>query len=68
MRKKLRRGNNLLENGYDMRIVQGLLGRTNVEMTLVYTRVLNRVRGGTNGRIEWYRLDVESASLQQREA
>lgn len=32
----------LLEDGYDIRTLQELLGHTDVSMTMIYTRVLNR--------------------------
>jgi site-specific recombinase XerD len=32
----------LLEDGYDIRTVQGLLGPKDVKTTMIYTHVLNR--------------------------
>ncbi len=32
----------LLQNGYDIRTVQELLGHKDVKTTMIYTRVLNR--------------------------
>jgi hypothetical protein len=34
----------LLEGGYDIRTVQGLLGHAHVETTMIYTHVLNAGR------------------------
>lgn len=36
----------LLEDGYDIRTLQELLGHTDVSTTMIYTRVLNRDRLG----------------------
>ncbi len=42
----------LLEDGYDIRTVQELLGHTNVETTMIYTHVLNRGGRGVRSPLD----------------
>ena len=42
----------LLEDGYDIRTVQELLGHRNVKTTMIYTHVLNRGGKGVNSPID----------------
>jgi len=42
----------LIESGYDNRTVQGLLGRSSVKSTMIYTHVLNRGRIGVVSPID----------------
>ena len=42
----------LLEGGYDIRTVQGLLGHKDVKTTMIYTHVLNRGRKGVKSPVD----------------
>ena len=42
----------LLEDGYDIRTVQELLGHKNVKTTMIYTHVLNKGGKGVRSPIE----------------
>ena len=42
----------LLENGYDIRTVQELLGHASVESTMVYTHVMNKGGRGVHSPLD----------------
>jgi integrase len=42
----------LLEDGYDIRTVQELLGHCNVETTMIYTHVLNKGGRGVRSPLD----------------
>ena len=60
----------LLEDGYDIRTVQELLGHKDVQTTMVYTHVLNRGGRGVDSPLDRLRkgISVESRGIMRTEA
>ena len=52
----------LLEKGYDIRIVQELLGHKDVQTTMIYSHVLNRGGHGVRSPLDRFRKAVGSES------
>ena len=60
----------LLEDGYDIRTVQELLGHKDVQTTMVYTHVLNRGGREVDSPLDRLRkgISVESRGIMRTEA
>lgn len=42
----------LLENGYDIRTIQDLLGHTDLRTTMIYTHIVNKNRLGVKSPLD----------------
>jgi site-specific recombinase XerD len=53
----------LLENGYDIRTIQELLGHANVSTTMIYTHVLNQQEITVRSRLTSCAISIQTSKL-----